>query len=1044
MSHEPPMTFRGALQILGHDDQPWLRRLDVLLGGAILAAGVAGAAWGAPLFGAALLAALWSSVDQKNEAMSMLRSGLAKLSGRLAKTAPYERAELVAAAHTTLVVSSYFEVLHERLDAAGLRAFRIKDSEMKSLASSGLPRETDGVLDRILAMGVPAPSATIGYWENQPRVSTWCSALSEAVRLFLSGLQYGQAAAAVLDDELVENAVARYSSRYVELAAEIPEFEIWASFGEHAATRETVREMGSAVGAALAGHSQSFARIEALLGLVGATVEGANDPRARLNLVNTAVLDQPVFRAQTGVDAGGVRFPLIRNVHLNPRYRVCRIERGQSRPGDERWWDDVPVRPDLDLCLTAHFVSTEATRRPLLLLGHPGAGKSMLTKVLAARLPMNAYTVVRVPLRSVKANGRVAAQIQEALERATNDAVQWRSLADQSRDAIRVVLLDGLDELLQATPDDRTTYLEDVAEFQETEARLRCPVAVVVTSRTVVADRVEIPDGTVVVKLEDFDDDQVGYWLDEWAHTNGAGVAAGTVRALSRSSALGQPELARQPLLLLMLALYAADPQNPELAAGVSTTELYRRLFDVFARREIGNRATPPKPLDRDQAVREQLDRLSVAALAMFNRGRQHVTGAELAADLVSLGMAQRDVPSDTLPGQRLLGEFFFVHIAEAQTKDEQRRAYEFLHATFGEYLVARRIVGVLAETAEQTYSGSYGRREPDDNLLFALLSHQSLAVGKPILHFVRGLLAYLEPKERDWVPQLLDLLLSRYRQRVANVRFLDYRPLPVDHLREMAAYSANLALLRTAANSATAIDKDSSWTSAVALWKAGLDADGWQATVAALEPAEVPLEIAHARLIGDSDLERVLRYGLAATAGVHYSNPDEAWYDTVVTAVLPDLLSHEDVMRTSVELPEPTPETSKSEVEVALWIVGKAVRLGRPASPLVVQRVVPWFAKTSRSRQALAIFAHWTRNPDVWDLAPDLHHPEIYSEHVVAWAPLYHFAPRNRLPGSTLWSFVRDIEVKLPKRWRGMKRDVLAEVIATSASPVPLNRHVN
>src|SRR5262245_26415332 len=110
------MTFRGALQILGRDDPPWLRRLDVVLGGTIVAAGVAGAGWGAPLFSAALLTALWSSVDQKNEAMSLLRSGLAKLSGRLAKTAPYERAELVAAAHTTLVVSSFFEVLHERLD----------------------------------------------------------------------------------------------------------------------------------------------------------------------------------------------------------------------------------------------------------------------------------------------------------------------------------------------------------------------------------------------------------------------------------------------------------------------------------------------------------------------------------------------------------------------------------------------------------------------------------------------------------------------------------------------------------------------------------------------------------------------------------------------------------------------------------------------------------------------------------------------------------------------------------------------------------------
>nr|BFE70368.1 hypothetical protein GCM10020092_036690 [Actinoplanes digitatis] len=81
---------------------------------------------------------------------------------------------------------------------------------------------------------------------------------------------------------------------------------------------------------------------------------------------------------------------------------------------------------------------------------------------------------------------------------------------------MRVVLLDGLDELLLAANLDRTGYLQEIARFQEVEADQDRPVAVIVTSRTVVADRVDIPSGTPILKLAEFDDDQIGQWITRW------------------------------------------------------------------------------------------------------------------------------------------------------------------------------------------------------------------------------------------------------------------------------------------------------------------------------------------------------------------------------------------------------------------------------------------------------------------------------------------------------------------------------------------------
>jgi hypothetical protein len=46
-------------------------------------------------------------------------------------------------------------------------------------------------------------------------------------------------------------------------------------------------------------------------------------------------------------------------------------------------------------------------------------------------------------------------------------------------------------------------------------------------------------------------------------------------------------DLAQQPLLLLMLALYAADPAVAQLDASLATADLYQRLLENFARREV-------------------------------------------------------------------------------------------------------------------------------------------------------------------------------------------------------------------------------------------------------------------------------------------------------------------------------------------------------------------------------------------------------------------------------------------------------------------------
>src|SRR5262249_24348601 len=172
------------------------------------------------------------------------------------------------------------------------------------------------------------------------------------------------------------------------------------------------------------------------------------------------------------------------------------------------------VRDDVCRFLAGYLVSPVAQEAPLVVLGQPGSGKSVLTRILAARLPATDFLPVRVELRQVAAEADLQEQIEYAVWKATGEKLSWPRLVESRDGSLPVVMLDGFDELLQATGVSQTDFLVRVMAFQEREADQGRPLAVIVTSRTAVTDRARIPHGTVAVRLEPFDEDQVAAWLE--------------------------------------------------------------------------------------------------------------------------------------------------------------------------------------------------------------------------------------------------------------------------------------------------------------------------------------------------------------------------------------------------------------------------------------------------------------------------------------------------------------------------------------------------
>jgi hypothetical protein len=483
-----------------------------------------------------------------------------------------------------------------------------------------------------------------------------------------------------------------------------------------------------------------------------------------------------------------------------------------------------------------------------MVLGQPGAGKSVLTKVLAARLPPRGFLPVRVALREVPAEAEVQDQIEYAIRAATGLRMDWPEVARAAGSAVPVVLLDGFDELLQATGVSQSDYLIKLARFQQREADQGRPVIVLVTSRIAVSDRVRYPAGTTALRLEPFRDDQIASWLRTWNACNEQLINLRGLRPLTAEVLSRHRALACEPLLLLMLAMYDADANALQRGsgtgeeAGIDETSLYEELLTSFAAREITKSRDSASPAELPDLVEQELQRLSLIAFSIINRRRQWVTEAELDTDLAALlGRPATEHAGFRTPlsqAEIAIGRFFFVQRAQAVVEGSRMQTFEFLHATFAEYLAARLTVQLATDLLRSRSSLRVNAAMIDDDLLYGLLSFAPLS-SRQILRFLKNICQRQVPEaERRRLADLLIEAFSAGENRTEH-HYSAYRPAPVPTSSRHGIYGANLVLLILSLEPAITAsrlfhasqlynDPPGMWHRRVLLWRSAMTEPDW------------------------------------------------------------------------------------------------------------------------------------------------------------------------------------------------------------------------
>lgn len=862
------LCFADAVTLLGGDN-PTVAKLDKVLGGGIVVAGGAQA-----VLAVNVLKGAKYVIDH---APDLLR----QLNERIGRANRHGRLELLVAAHTVVVVTAFYDAVEgcepvsayvkqvrgepvARLSSSapkgpGAAPEAIVRDQLLGLAVSGhAPRASHlDLVEALLYLELPPPSPEMSLAQTENSLGPIYALMTRRLQRFIKDLpEWNQLSGSrqtlileALENTVQQSALDHYRRRLRELAVLRPEFLIWTTLNElDAAAHERIHA------------GRALDRLEAQLGQL--TSAAGQPGRLGLTLARAyrAQLSSPMLPVDESQLPQGLNAPTLGEGYIDPAFRVASIT-AQSHPADDRWWDEhAPLRQDLAGFLAGYLVTARATTTPLIVLGHPGAGKSLLTRVFAARLPETAALPVRVELRSVNADDSIREQIESAVYQTTGRRHSWAQVADEAvqAGAVPVILFDGFDELLQATGKSQSDFLKRIEEFQHQEAIQERPVAVAVTTRTVVASQTTFPHHCVAIRLETFDEQRIRSWVGMWNRINADFFVGSPSAPLDVDAVLSRKGLSEQPLLLFMLALFDASTEPGAglrgYGSGLSPAQLYEALLLRFVHREVDKDPSSQRISSEAFAKRAEGDfeRLAVVAFGAFNRNAKSVVNRQLDADLRCLtGRRDGDDPLDQTHGQLTVGRFFFVHesLAQLNPADGTLHSYEFVHSTFGEYLVARKAFRTLMRLAKlREMTAVLGGRPvdtgDDEALLFALLSFAPLSDIPQIVEFVCQMAQEYPLETRNRLATIAHMLFRTSHSAKVLGRYGDYQPTRANIVNRHVVYSLNILILNLAVRASDRcmltelFDQDdpalaaAQWAQAAQMWRAQLVPASWEALI--------------------------------------------------------------------------------------------------------------------------------------------------------------------------------------------------------------------
>lgn len=637
-----------------------------------------------------------------------------------------DRTEQIRAAYALICYTAYFDALQDALPKTVNKKLKLKLEKKKELFEESIKTiETSRE-----SPTNPDVYCKVFYADHVTAFSEIKEQLTEIYKSVTNNLIEVIRKTSIFDEEkdnhdfeklkktlkkLPQKAVGVYEAQYIHLADQFNDFALFAQLQNFEGIHHAIKKNKTALELVIDNTKRIDVGLNNLCNIINSIATNYSAIQAQdivddLRKKYTALIQEPIIddkEIKSDTEMMSLKFPKIVDAFIPQSYKCLVYQRKDIKLEDRSVWEQISAQHDLDKFFIRYLYSPDSIDYPLIILGQPGSGKSLLTKVLSAQLMSNSYTVIRIPLREVNAEAGIDVLVEDQIKKVTNRSLSMQGyggFAAQFKEKPLIIILDGYDELLQAKGDVFSGYLEKVRRFQQEQKELGRSVKIIITSRITLIDKARIPINSTILRLLEFDSDQRQKWIDIWNNINAGYFVSKKINPFSlplkeKNKKNNIIELAEQPLLLLMLALYDSEANELAQISNIKRTELYDNLLRRFVRRERRRYVAgfEDKTMEEQEVIiDEEMNRLGVVAIGMYNRQEVVIRSRQLEEDLDTFKAHREDgsPKAHTLKeSESVLGGFFFIHKSTAQDidahSDKSESAYEFLHNTFGEFLAA-------------------------------------------------------------------------------------------------------------------------------------------------------------------------------------------------------------------------------------------------------------------------------------------------------------------------------------------------------------------
>lgn len=611
----------------------------------------------------------------------------------------YEHAQI---AQVLIVFSSYFDSIKLYLPDED-RKISLSSKEKYTLTEESIKQYRDYLLEKsceILDYDLSMPNPIESFEEYLKHLNDFYDILNREFVKFYEQLSFWDEMKEEKRDaflsvirKLPSESVENYKKQYYELATCFHDFFVWTNIQEHRFLSNKI-DIG-------------FKEISENIQLY---IEKKSDLNAIITLEKYSkkyqyFIDKPIIDT-TEMDYNSsedITFPEKKEIFIPQSFKTI-LYKKDLRLEEKSVWTGCDERENIGKFISDTLRHPVIGELPLLILGHSGAGKSLLCNMLAAKILLREYHVIIIKLRDTVADETIMQQINQQIDRDFSNKCTWSNIVESGIEKPILLIFDGYDELLQASGRTHSDYLKKIVEFQNEQKVIHGVfVKCIITSRITLIDKALITDNTPVVRLLDFDDDRIKAWSEVWNNKNSIFFNNNKMESFEVDKKSKVYELAKQPLLLLMLALYDSNKNALKRQRDLNSTQLYNNLIREFISREKRKDEHYRGKIEKDQQdiIDAEVRRISIAALGMYNRKVLYIQSGELDSDIQYIESKENShkevINTELKESDKLLGSFFFIHKSNSTEISDRERiqnvAYEFLHNTFGEFLAANFIV---------------------------------------------------------------------------------------------------------------------------------------------------------------------------------------------------------------------------------------------------------------------------------------------------------------------------------------------------------------